>query len=262
MSMMISMVMLNEDEPITPEGLTQAFGSLFPALETPTEIEGDGETLSFNVGSAMVVMARMPAPIPSGDLEGPCVTSLLWPDAESEVPKHKIHWIVTTSGEIAELQCAGVLSRVTAAVMEAAESCSGVFWTNSTMVIPKPIFRDFVVEILPMGPPSLIWVDFRVGSEAPNQSSGFTTGLAAFGLMEFEAKGCPEPPSELRDRLNGLVDYILEHGPVIKDGDTVGEDAHEKIRVIYGKSEFGIEGDVMKLVYETSSPEKPWWKLW
>jgi hypothetical protein len=44
------------------------------------------------------------------------------------------------------------------------------------------------------------------------------------------------------------------------DGDTIGEDANERIRVVYAKSAFGHEGQVMRLQYET--PEKPWWKLW
>ena len=60
----------------------------------------------------------------------------------------------------------------------------------------------------------------------------------------------------------GLCEYVLTNGPVIQDGDTIGEDANEKIRVVYGKSEYGHEQEVMQLVYETASPKKPWWKLW
>jgi hypothetical protein len=41
-----------------------------------------------------------------------------------------------------------------------------------------------------------------------------------------------------------------------------GEDANERIRVVYAKSAFGHEGQVMRLQYEAASPEKPWWKLW
>ena len=51
-------------------------------------------------------------------------------------------------------------------------------------------------------------------------------------------------------------------GPVIKDGDTVGEDANERIRVVYSKSAFGHDRQVMRLQYDTASPKKPWWKLW
>jgi hypothetical protein len=107
-----------------------------------------------------------------------------------------------------------------------------------------------------------IWVDFRVGKDGERTSSGFTAGMAALGLMELETQHCPEPPGELKDRLLGLAGYLLENGPVIRDGDTVGEDANEKIRVVYAPSSFGHEGRVMRLEYEKPSPQKPWWKLW
>ena len=42
---------------------------------------------------------------------------------------------------------------------------------------------------------------------------------------------------------------MVENGPVIKDGDTVGEDANERIKVVYAKSAFGHEGRVMRLEY-------------
>jgi len=53
---------------------------------------------------------------------------------------------------------------------------------------------------------------------------------------------------------------VIEDNPVIKDGDTVGEDAIERIRVIYSNSAFGQEGKVMRLEYDQTSPNKPWWK--
>ena len=61
--------------------------------------------------------------------------------------------------------------------------------------------------------------------------------------MEIEAVQTPEEPSELFDRFIGLTDYLLTNGPVIEDGNTIGEDEHERIKVIvYGESNFGHEG--------------------
>ncbi len=67
--------------------------------------------------------------------------------------------------------------------------------------------------------------------------------------MEIEAVGTPEKPSELFDRFIGLTDYLLTNGPVIRDGNTIGEDENERIRVVYGQSNFGHEGEVMQLKY-------------
>lgn len=115
---------------------------------------------------------------------------------------------------------------------------------------------------MPAGAPLHIWIDFRIGRDSEKSSSGFTAGMAALGHMEFETQKCPEPPGELRQRLESLARYVLENGPVIKDGDTIGEDANERIRIVYAKSAFGHKEKVMRLEYETASPQKPWWKLW
>jgi hypothetical protein len=86
--------------------------------------------------------------------------------------------------------------------------------------------------------------------------------MKALGLMEFESKNAGESPGELRERFLGLAGYLVENGPVINDGDTVGQDANERIRVVYSDSEFGHEGQVMRLVYEAAPPRKSWWKFW
>jgi Domain of unknown function (DUF4261) len=55
---------------------------------------------------------------------------------------------------------------------------------------------------------------------------------------------------DLRDRFLSLAGYLIENGPVIEDGNTVGADANEKIQVIYSASQFGHDGQVMRLDYQ------------
>ena len=74
--------------------------------------------------------------------------------------------------------------------------------------------------------------------------------MQALGYAEFEAVSVREAVSDLRERFYSLAYYLLDHGPVIKDGDTVGQDQDEKIRVKLVESSFGQKGKVMRLVYE------------
>jgi len=148
---------------------------------------------------------------------------------------------VTISGEFDPVGLSTMLTQVTAAVMASCPATIGVYWGNATLIIPKPIFIDFAETILPEGPPLHIWVDFRVGRDSEKSSSGFTSGMVALGHMEFEAVNSPEPPGELRERLMALAGFVLENGSVLKNGDTVGEDADERIRIVYTKSNFGHE---------------------
>jgi len=234
----------------------------WPQLPPASDGKADKGTFAFRLGEASVVLGYMPAPIPWTDLEGPCATSVLWPKATEELKNHAAHLIVTVSGNFAPLEMSGLLTQATAAVMETCDDALGVFWCDATIVVPKGIFNKFAVRVLPLGPPLDIWVDYRIAKTAEQRSAGFTKGLAALGHMELEALSSPEPPHELRERFAGLARYLLENGPVIRDGDTIGEDAEERIRVAYADSSFGVEGEVMTLVYEKNSRAKPWRKLW
>jgi hypothetical protein len=262
MALGISMIMLTSDAPIRAQDVQQQLRTNWPDLPEISDIEEKDGSVAMKVGDADLIMAKMPVPIPWSDLEGPCATSVLWRNATAEVKQHKLHWIITVSGELEPLPLTILLTQATAALTAACSAAIGVYWGNATLVVPKNIFLEFAKEILPHGPPLHIWVDFRVGKSTENSSSGFTAGMKALGLMEIEAQDSPEPPSELRDRLLGLAEYLIDNGLVIRDGDTVGADAKEKIRVIYSDSLFGHPDKVMRLVYEKASPAKPWWKLW
>jgi len=52
------------------------------------------------------------------------------------------------------------------------------------------------------------------------------------------------------------------NGLVINDGDTVGEDENEIIKVIYDQSSFGQEGKILSLNYSKAKPKKSGLKFW
>jgi len=225
----------------------------------------------FGIAGSQVALMAMPAPVPWSDLEGPCATSLLWRDAAAAVRAHDHHVIVTVFGDADPMTQSRLLTQVTAALMAVSPESIGVYWCGATLVAPKPLFIDFATDVLPKGPPWPIWIDFRVGwNEDRSASWGFTAGLAALGLMDLEAKVAKESPIELKKRFEGIAIYLMDKGLVIKDGDTLGETADEKLRVVYGPSAFGATGQVMQLRYDStmkSAPpseaaKKPWWKVW
>lgn len=46
-----------------------------------------------------------------------------------------------------------------------------------------------------------------------------------------------------------VVDYLIKNGPVIKDGDTVGKDKNQKIKVQFKKSVWDRPDNVMNINY-------------
>jgi hypothetical protein len=254
------MVLLREEVAVPAARIEQELRARYPDLNAASPAD-EKDTASLKLRDGDLVVALMPAPIPWSDLEGPCASSLLWKNAAEEVKPHCAHLIVTVLSELNEVERSILLTQVTIAVLAASDAALGVYWGSAALLVPKDFFLEYAQKILPLGPPLDVWVDFRVGWQTNTASGGFTQGLEALGHMELEARDWPEKPSELRDRFRELARYLVQNGRVIRDRDTIGQDATEKIRAVYAPSTFGQNTRVMQLRYE-SPPAKPWWKIW
>lgn len=232
--------------------MQQALREHWPQLPAASEIVEEDGTLSFQLGQAQIAMGIMPVPMPIDDLDAMCQQAILWPNARPALQAHQVHTIISVSGELSPLEIATCLTQVSAALLLASPDALGVYWHNASQLVLKELFCDFAREILPLGPPLTIWVDTRTGwlDENHSHSAGYTRGLRALGLMEMETLSASETPADLRDRFESIAGYLLENGPVIQDGDTLGESAQERIRVQYADSAFGLEQQVMRLMYE------------
>lgn len=260
MSVMISMILLRGSVALPISAIEHELRNRYPELGASSTAD-EGSTASLKLKDGELVLGNMPAPIPWSDLEGPCSASMLWKDASGEIKEHETHIIVTILSELNKVEQATLLTKTTAAVLAASDAAMGVYWGNASLVIPKKIFLDFAGEVLPHGPPVDLWIDFRVGWQTSKESGGFTQGMEALGHMEIETEGSQEKPSDLRQRLHGLAAYLIQNGPVIRDGHTVGQDARERIRVVISDSVFGHDKRVMRLQYEALH-SKPWWQVW
>ena len=257
MAITISMVLFDTLPELDQAALETYLSSKWTNLGI-TEVKKEGGTITFSLGAAEVILGMMPKSVPWVDLQGPCSTSLLWPNSAETVKNHQGHVIVAVSSKLTPLSTSKLLTQFTASVLAVSPQATGVLWNNAVHLIQKSIFLDFAEKVLPDGPPLEIWVDFRVGLNQDGTSVGFTSGLAALGHMEIEAVSSPEPPVALRERLQALAHYLLDKGPVIKDGNTIGADEREMIKAVYSPSQFGHKTQVMRLEYQKQSPDQPW----
>jgi hypothetical protein len=261
----LAFIPLQPKAKLSPSAIKADFQKRWSVQLGPEQGKPEKDQISFSVGNDHVIIALMRVPFPQSDLEGPIATSVLWPKAAEELKGHTGHLIVTVLRQSDDpVDDSRMLTRVCTSVLATCPEAPGVYWGNATLLVPSKIFQEFATEIMPGMAPLHIWVDFRVGWTADGISSGFTSGMKALGHMEFETESARESPGDLRERFSSLAAYVLEHGPVIKDGDTVGEDEKERIRVVYAPSAFGHEGQVMRLEYssvgQTAAPKKKsWW---
>ncbi len=252
MQMTLAFLALKGDWEMPIADIFQFLAKTWPALPAPAEIEQSDNTLAFRLGETDVIVAIMPAPIPWNDLEEPCSKGMMWPDAAKVLKHHTRHAIVTVTRNSTPIDCARILTQVVAAVT-VWPAVVGVFWANAGLVLEKSHFREYAVTMLPEVS-SHLWVGFRVEPNNNGGVRGYTTGLAALGLMELETQHYPTKDAfRLQLRLSLLADDQLQRGRVFHDGEIFAE-VDDVVRVKLGESSFGQAGPVARLEFSHTDP--------
>jgi len=119
-----------------------------------------------------------------------------------------------------------------------------VYWPEARSVHYPPVFVSMAEQFAsPEAPPLYLWVDLRV-----LRNPDGTTGLSALGHMEIEIPRIGDmDPGELREWSLNIMCYLLENGPVLKHGHTIGMTAEQQIRIRHCRSSFGHPGKVIRL---------------
>ncbi|MCQ4191518.1 DUF4261 domain-containing protein [Methylocystis suflitae] len=232
--------------------LAQAIKARIPAIVIPPEILADPNgTLVFLHEDDMFAVGKVDAPCPISK-DDPCVQfTWYWPDAWEAVSTHKAHLLPSVSGGADAKRRAALHGQLVAAVVDAARDAVAVHWASSDSLWPAPL----VAQTIAPGdqkPPVPFCVAIKLSRDADGGVSGATRGLAAFGLMEIEAEGFKGDPRQLNGLMLDLAGYLIEAGPVIKDGDTIGPDAGTKIVVRHETSGF-VPGQPVYRLYESEN---------
>jgi hypothetical protein len=230
--------------------LKQAAGTRIAGKAVSGIERGDGAVFSFNVGDEFLALALMPAPYPAAELEGPIATSWMWPAEPSieGVKRHRSHLLITMTGGSADPVCRRLILTAVTARAAKQPGVMAVLWPEAALVVFPPVFVEMAQTInSPQAPPLYLWVDLRALRNEDGTTALFTTGLTPLGHMEIEIPRIDMDPGELREWLLNIMYYLLENGPVLQDGQTIGMTAEQKIRIRHCPSVFGHPGKVIRL---------------
>jgi hypothetical protein len=208
----------------------------------------DDTVLTFDLGGIDAFVALMPAPIPWTDLEGPCATAPFWPEADAQMRTHVAHYVVTLTGAASPVGIRVLTTRLVGAILTA-QACTGVYWGEGTLVHSPRAFLELSKDISEQSFDPALWIDFRLIPGERGSFTLFTTGMAAFGLMEIEAADARLSFDEIMERVLGLATYLINTGPVINDGETMGLTATDKVLVRHRPSIFPQRGKVYQLQF-------------
>ncbi|WP_018319204.1 DUF4261 domain-containing protein [Bradyrhizobium sp. WSM2793] len=241
-SSLLALVLL--DNPVTPDmsAVAEVLHARHPELATETMDDGRAPQARANsplirCGNELVAVMSMPAPIPDDQgLWARAATT--WPESKAMAARHRGHMIVSMLGKSEQpLVAARITTAVIGALIATMPECCGVVWAGR-VARPADLWREMSRDSFAPYPdyPFRLWVDilpFRTGAKI----AAVTMGLSAFVGREIEFVTGKLTLSALFDKVVGLAVYLIEHGSVVKDGDTIGASASERIQVRHKNSD-------------------------
>jgi len=241
MSRFLAMVLL--ETPATPDmvALSQAIRARHPEL--PAELDGEGavndrrESPTIRCGGELIAVMPMPAPIPD-DFALWSRASTIWPQAKAVAARHRGHVIVSViSKNERPLVNARLTTAVIGALIATMPQCCAVVW-NGKVARSADQWLELSSQSFAPFPdyPSSLWIDI-LPFRSKAGIGAVSMGLSAFAEREIQFESQKLPLETLLNKVDGLAVYLVEHGAVIKDGDTFGGDARERFSVRHKDSD-------------------------
>jgi hypothetical protein len=228
------------------EVVARVFGRGYSA-----EVSNEAIVTISRAGSTVGFLAHMPAPIPDGEAEENADHNFLWPNGRAEAGEHRSHLIVTNigAGDQTPIQSAITVSRLALVGLHLFDGI-GVYWGNASVCNPRKVFEDFCEDISEEHVPVPVWLRFQPVRAGEGEIGIYTLGMKQFGLMEIEVDRTRMELRELFEFVSNIAHYLIQSGPVIADGNTVGGSAEERILVRHRASMIDPNRRVYKIVFE------------
>ena len=175
----------------------------------------------------------------------------------AELPLHTGAILVTAHAE------SGALSalRLTQGVWALLKTCpqvTHVHWETSEQTFSRgELVKKFGGDMARVWPVD-VWVSVHSREGEAGRSIGYTVGLGRMGGWDFEALESPETVADLERRLRNLAAYVVQDFAVLYNGESVGIDGFERIRLRRKVSETVHKGWVFQMTYERPSENSPW----
>jgi hypothetical protein len=190
----------------------------------------DAEALALALGPDVEVnIGLVPAAIPGEEAEQAGHLSITAVAGDWQVPPHAAHLIVAVREPEGTSARAGVerFTRVLAAVTEAAGALA-VYWGDAGATHPAAFFCDAAEEELPV----VLWTGVSVAADGPERVSLLSVGIRPlFGIDDLMVTAPREQADDAIDALFSFLIYAIERGAALPAGETIGREAHERLRV-------------------------------
>lgn len=193
------------------------------------------------------------------DQQSYVTSSWWWPETREVVARTKAHAFTVVLGDFEKTPVKErilIELQMVAAALDVLKSVTAVVWRDANAMWKPEMFLSELRQANGDIPVRLI-VAVKLGLDTENlrpdgQPKLFarTEGLHAFGLMEVEWRAFDGEFPDLANWMQGIAWYLVNKGPIIRDGESMGSDApgvmpsvvirHESSTTVLGKCAYVV----------------------
>ncbi|WP_342711136.1 DUF4261 domain-containing protein [Bradyrhizobium sp. B124] len=206
--------------------------------EHGANVRADGP-LVIRADDHLLVAMSMPAPIPLDENLWKRASSF-WPEAPGVASRHRAHLVVSTMGaaedgadirRLTYIENTRLTTAMVGGLIATTPGCCAAVWGGKVASSAQMWLEGSRRAFAPFpGYPFTLWLDV-IPYKSDRTVGAITIGLSAFvdREIEFEVDGMDLPTTI--HRVAGLATYLIEHGTAVKDGDTIGVSATDRIKI-------------------------------
>lgn len=217
-------------------------------IELADDHPEDSDVVYVNAEGFRVVIGLMPAPVPNGEAEYFAKANYMWRDAEKFVARHKAHLLVTVMGDGDMIDKARLYVKVTSSLL--GQDMAIALYSEGAVYQPV-MFRECASLMrdgtMPSALPILNLVWFGLYGDG-KVSGVYTFGMRHLGKEEMEVY-VPSASADLNAIRNFLVSvaaYVIGEDVVLRDGETIGFSAEEKLPIKVSPG-LAVDGNTVKI---------------
>jgi hypothetical protein len=247
----IATLALERPAEVSTDALVTKLQALFPilhgrAVSLGQEASEPGSNI-LKIDETILTVIPVAAPAPPDAFEVAIKTDKLWPEAQAELSRHRAVVVVSHLGKFDDfagaMNAAICVTMVVTAMLDLMPSI-GLYWHAAETVVPAARAKEQGLALGRGELPLEIWTKSHWFRAPPDKTSAkisvgvLTVGLEAFVGRDLELPASDADPSTTAKRVTALCTYLLQHGPVLKDGETAGMSDGETLQVRYGTTSF------------------------
>src|SRR5215510_15934960 len=211
-----------------------------------------GFPMTLITNGAVVIGMRIDAAYPASSLNSAAQFAYWWPNAAADATRSPSHVIVACNWPNHSRFDAHLRHLVLVRELVEQLPVIGVLW-GSALVQADKFKGEFAHMQRTNAVPFSLWVLIQFSKQPNGNTLISTLGMRDFEQMEIETESAL-PLDQTFDLVRKFGSYILSNGPVVKDGETMGLTAEQRIKVRHVRS---FRPDVNENVYWLELAESP-----